>query len=205
MKSNILNTAETIHARRAVKHFDASHQMPADDEALLFELARQTPSSFNIQHWRIVSVKDKELRSEIRKVSWDQEQITDASLVLLICADIKAWEKNPERYWQDAPEEVRNSLLPMIQQFYEGRDEVQRDEAVRSVGMIAQTLMLAAKSIGYDSCPMIGFEPDKLAKLINLPPDHLIGMIVAIGKAAKPAQSKGGYLPLETIKIEDRF
>jgi hypothetical protein len=42
--------------------------------------------------------------------------------------------------------------------FHEGREELQRDEAQRSIGMAMQTIMLAAKAMGYDSCPMIGFD-----------------------------------------------
>jgi nitroreductase len=61
-----LTTHEAIRARRAVKHFDPAFVMPAADEALLIDLARQAPTSFNLQNWRAVNVKDKALRQEIR-------------------------------------------------------------------------------------------------------------------------------------------
>lgn len=60
------------------------------------------PTAFNIQNWRFVVVKDTELRREIRKVAWDQPQVTDASALLILCADIRAWEKSPARYWENA-------------------------------------------------------------------------------------------------------
>ena len=53
--------------------------------------------------------------------------------------------------------------MPAIDQYYRGKDQVQRDEAMRSCGIAAQTLMLAAKSMGYDSCPMDGFDFDEVA------------------------------------------
>jgi nitroreductase len=65
--------------------------------------------------------------------------------------------------------------------------------------------MLAAKGMGYDSCPMIGFDPDVVGKIINLPDDHLIGMIVVVGKATKAANPKGGYLPRAVVVKTDRF
>ena len=80
-----------------------------------------------------------------------------------------------------------------------------RDEAMRSIGIAAQTIMLAAKGMGYDSCPMIGFDFDKVAKLINLPTDHVIGNLIAIGRATKPAWPKPGQLPLAEVVIQDRF
>lgn len=196
---------DAIRQRRAVKHFVAGLSLSPAEEAQLFDLARQAPSSFNIQHWRLVKVTDPALRTTLRAAAWDQAQITDASLVIVLCADIKAWQKNPARYWEKAPQSARDYLLPAIENFYNGREQVQRDEALRSCGLIAQTIMLAAKGMGYDSCPMIGFDADKVAEIIKLPNDHLIGMIVTIGKAAQPARDKGGYLPLQDVIINNHF
>lgn len=200
-----MKTSEAIRARRAVKHFDPAHQFTAQEESELFDLVRQAPTSFNIQNWRFVVVKDKALRNEIRAAAWDQAQITKASLLIVLCADLKAWEKNPARYWEKAPKEIADFLVSAIVPFYQGKEQLQRDEAMRSLGIAAQTLMLAAKDMGYDSCPMIGFDQDKVAKLVHLPKDHAIGMIVTVGKALKPAQPKGGYIPLEEVIVKDRF
>jgi nitroreductase len=114
-------------------------------------------------------------------------------------------EKRPATLLGNAPKDVQDVLVPMIGTFYEGRQEIQRDEAMRSVGFAAQTLMLAARAMGYDSCPMIGFDAQKVAELIHLPADHAIGMILTIGKAAKPANPKGGYLPMHDILFENSF
>lgn len=200
-----METKDAIRNRRAVKHYDPTFQIPANEEAELLDLVRQAPTSFNLQNWRFVNVKDTALRTKIREAAWDQAQITDASLLLVLCADVKAWDKSPERYWTDAPKEAQDILVPMIRPFYEGRDWQQRDEAMRSVGIAAQTLMLAAKDMGYNSCPMIGFDGDQLATLINLPADHVIGMIVTIGKATTPAWSKPSYIPNDEVFFEDSF
>ena len=96
-------------------------------------------------------------------------------------------------------------LVNWMGPFYEGKDELQRDEAMRSCGLAGQTIMLAAKAMDYDSCPMIGFDPVPLAELINLPKDHVIGFMIAIGKATKPAWPKPGQLPLEEVVIYNRF
>ena len=81
----------------------------------------------------------------------------------------------------------------------------ERDEAMRSCGIAAQTLMLAARDMGYDSCPMDGFDFDAVAELINLPEHHVVAMFVAIGKAVKPAWPRPGQLPLSEVVIADRF
>ncbi len=200
-----MDTLEAVYARRSVKHFDPDHLMPEEDLHKLLDAAIQAPTSFNIQHWRFVVVKDKELRKQIRAHGNDQAQMTDASVLIVMTADVLAWRKRPERYWVNAPKEVSDLLVGWMGPFHEGREQLQRDEAQRSIGMAMQTIMLTAKAMGYDSCPMIGFDHEKVAKLINLPADHCMGPMVAIGKKVKDVWPKPGQLALNEVVITDRF
>lgn len=199
-----MNTFDAIEQRRAVKHYDPAHQLSDDEINQLMSRVVLSPTSFNIQNWRFVIVKDPDLRKRIRAVSWDQAQVTDAGLLVILCANKNAW-KDSARYWQTAPEDVRNFLVSAIEQYYDGKDQIQHDEAMRSCGIAAQTLMLAAKAMGYDSCPMVGFDFEQVGKLINLPDDHVITMFVVIGKAVKPANPRGGQLPLSEVIVHDTF
>ncbi len=200
-----MNTIEAIQARRSVKHFDPFHLMTEAQEKELLSLAMLSPTAFNIQHWKFVVIKDVELRKQIKAAAWNQDQVTDSSLFIVVCADLKAWEKNPSRYWVNAPKEVGEFMVPAIDGYYRGNDRAQRDEAMRSCGIAAQTLMLATKAMGYDSCPMDGFDFEKVGKLINLPDDHLIALCVAIGKAVEPARPRGGQLEMDEVILTDRF
>ncbi len=200
-----MDTLQAIENRRSVKVYDPSFQISDEETRKLLSLAMLSPTAFNIQHWRFVVVKDNVLREKIRAAAWDQPQVTDASLLIVLCADIKAWEKQPERYWRNAPKEAQDYILPAIQQYYQGKPQVQRDEAMRSCGIAAQTIMLAAKAMGYDSCPMDGFDFDDVAEMINLPDDHLISMFVVVGKALKPANPRPGQLDYSEVVIEDNF
>ena len=65
--------------------------------------------------------------------------------------------------------------------------------------------MLAAKAMGYDSCPMIGFDIEKVAEVINLPADHVMGPMVAIGKGTKAAWPKPGQLSLDEVVRDNTF
>jgi nitroreductase len=196
---------DAIYQRRAIKAFDPAYTISSDDEKKLFEAAIQAPTSFNIQHWRFVVVRDKDLRTELRKLGNDQAQITDSSLLVIMTADMKAWQKNPARYWTEAPKEVADLLVGWMGPFHDGREWLQRDEAQRSIGMAMQTLMLAAKGIGLDSCPMIGFDIEAVAKLINLPADHVMGPMVAIGKGTKAPWPKPGQLSLSEVLVNNKF
>jgi nitroreductase len=201
-----METLDAIYTRRAVKHFDPDHALTPAEEQKLLEAAIQAPTSFNIQHWRFVIIRDPDLRKKIRtEFGNDQAQMTDASLLILMTADVKAWQKEPERYWVNAPQAVADLLVGWMGPFHEGKEELQRDEAQRSIGMAMQTLMLTARDMGYDSCPMIGFDHDAVAKLVNLPADHVIGPMVAIGKKIKDSWPKPGQLPMSELVIENHW
>lgn len=200
-----MNVTQAIESRRSVKGFDPQYRMREAEIERLMSLALLSPTAFNIQNWRFVLVQDPELRQQVRAASWDQAQVTDASLLVVLAADLKSWEKEPARYWKNAPQPVQDYLLPAIRQYYEGKDQVQRDEAMRSCGMAAMTLMLAAKELGYDSCPMDGFDFDAVGKLIKLPQDHAIAMFVAIGKGVREPSPRGGQLPLDEVVIHNQF
>lgn len=199
-----MDTFQAIQQRRSVKHYDPNYAMPAADLDKILEAAMLSPTSFNIQNWRFVVVQDKEKRQAIKNAAWGQAQVTDASVLIIICADLNAHE-NAADYWVNAPVEIQEMIVPMISKFYSDNDQLQRDEAIRSGGIAAQTLMLAAKALGYDSCPMIGFDPEKVAEIINLPDDHIIPLILPIGKAVKPAQGRSGPLSKEKIIFKDSF
>lgn len=199
-----MNVSHAIEARRAIKAYDATHQMSDAEIERLMSLAMLSPTAWNIQHWRFVVVRDPDLRSKIRAAAWDQSQVTDASLLVVLTADVKAWQKDPARYWRNAPE-VQDYLVGAMTQFYEGREWLQRDDAMRSCGIAAMALMLAAQELGYQSCPMDGFDFDAVGRLVNLPADHAVAMFVVIGKGTEEPKPRGGQLPLSEVVIRDRF
>src|SRR6056300_409593 len=200
-----MNVRETIEARRSVKHYDPDHVMPEEDLTELIRLTKLAPSSFNMQNYRILVVRDPEIRQQIRAVAWDQAHVTDASVLFILCADMTAHQENPSTYWSHAPQEVQDILGPMIQPFYEGKDTLIRDEAMRSSALAGMTLMMAAKDMGYDICPMIGFDGEKVAELINLPQNYALSFMIPVGKQAQPGWERGDRLPDDRVVAYDKF
>ncbi|CAN4271893.1 NfnB Nitroreductase [Methylophilaceae bacterium] len=200
-----MNVTQAITERRSVKAFDPQHRMSEQEINQLMSLAMLSPTAFNIQNWRFVLVTDPVLRQQIRAASWNQAQVEEASLLIVLTADLNAWAKQPERYWKNAPKAASDVLVPMIGQYYQSNDQVQRDEAMRSCGMAATTLMLAAKEMGYDTCPMDGFDFAAVSKLLNLPADHIPTMFVVVGKALKAAAPRGGQLAMDEVVVYNQF
>lgn len=200
-----MDTFDAIRKRRSIKSFDINHKMTKDEITKILESAILSPTSYNIQNWRFVIVTNQEQKDKISEFSHGQKQVSDASLVIILCADLNSWNKNPHRYWKNIPEEPRNALVDSLKNSYREKPQQQRDEAMRSCGMAAQTIMLAAKSMEYDTCPMKGFDYEKVGKLINLPEDHVITMMIVVGKATKQASPRGGQLSLSALVFENNF
>jgi len=200
-----MHIEEAIQSRRAVKVYDSSFQLSREEKDELLKTALLAPSAFNLQHVRLVEVADPALRAQIREVGWNQAQMTDASMLVVICAQVDSWEKNVRRVWDGVPAEVQDYMAGAIDNYYRDKPQVQRDETMRSCGLMAQTLMLAARGKGLDSCPMDGFDFDAVGKLINLPDNHVIAMMVAVGKRAADPKPRVGKLPFDEVVIRDRF
>jgi nitroreductase len=200
-----MNVKEAIVSRRSVKHYDPEHQITDAEVKELMEHAILSPTAFNLQHWRFVNVVDKDKREAIKQASWGQAQVTEASMLLVLCADLNAWEKEPRRYWQNAPQAVQDFMLPSIENYYTNHHQGMRDECFRSSSLAAMTIMLMAKEMGYDSCPMDGFDFDQVARIIDLPHDHIITMMITIGKPVQSARPRAGQLPLEEVLFTDQF
>jgi nitroreductase len=198
-------TSDAIKKRRSIRNYDPSFKIAENEIKELIELAMLSATSYNIQHWKFVVVTDTKLRKAIREASFGQLQVTDASSLILVCADTKAWEKDMKRKWQDAPKDVSDFMIARSKVFYESKEQLQRDEAIRSASFATQTLVLSAISIGYETGIMIGFESEKVAKLINLPNNYIISNFVVIGKGIEKPFVRGGQLPISEVLIKDRF
>jgi len=200
-----MNVSEAVRERRAVKHFDPEYSMPEKTFRTLMENAILTPTAFNIQNWRFVRVTDPGQRKKIRAVAWDQAQVTDASELLVLCFDTHAWNREPARYWRKAPQEVQDFLLPALDAYYRDKPQIVRDEGMRSCGLAGQTIMLMARELGYDSCPMDGFDYAAVAEIVSLPGDYEIAFMIAIGKGTQPPWPKPGQLSLDEVMVENHF
>lgn len=200
-----MHIEEAIQSRRAVKAYDSSFQLSREEKDDLLRLALLAPSAFNLQHVRMLEVVDPALRAQIREVGWNQAQMTDASMLVVFCAQVDSWEKNARRVWEGTPAEVQDYMAGAIDNYYRDKPQVQRDETMRSCGLMAQTLMLAARGKGLDSCPMDGFDFEAVGKLIGLPENHVIAMMVAVGKRTVDPKPRVGKLPFEEVVICDRF
>ncbi len=199
-----MKVSDAIKSRRSVNIFDPAYKISDAEVHELIEAASLSPSAFNIQHWRFVWLRDEAALKQAKEATWFQPQVTDASLVLLVCLDLKAWQKSPERYWVNAPADVSESMINNIQQLYASNAQLERDEGMRSAAMASMALMLKAQEMGLDSCAM-ACDFEKMSEVVNLPEDHAICMVLAFGKRLQEPYPRPGMLSVDDVLITDSF
>ncbi|GMW01968.1 MAG: hypothetical protein AMXMBFR84_31040 [Candidatus Hydrogenedentota bacterium] len=197
-----MNFSELAQNRRSVKLYEESVSISDAELHALFEDVVLSPSSFNLQHWMFVVVRDSALRAQLRKAAWDQPQVTGASAAILVAGKLDAYKDAP-RIYASAPQSVQEYVVPAVNQFYDGKPQLQRDEAIRGASLAAMSLMFAAKARGFDTGPMIGFDPDAVSSLLKLPAYYIPVMLIVIGKAAGESRPRDYRRPLdEVVKLE---
>jgi len=177
-----------IERRTSVNLFDPSHTLERAQVEELIRLATLSPSAYNLQNWRFVAVHSAEKKAELRRVAQDQAKVTDAAATVIVVGQLPTGRELPERF--DAlvkaglmPQAMLDQLGQHAQAFYED-DQARRDEAVRSAGLAASTLMLAAQAHGLATCPMVGFDPVGVSQSFDLGQNEVPVMLIAIGRAA---------------------
>ena len=150
-----MDTFEAISTRRAIKKFDPNHKMSSEDVDSLMKLAILSPTSYNQQNWRFVTVTDQSIKEKIGVAARNQAQPVDGSLVILLCGNMNAWKDEPLRYWKNHPAEKQELVKTSLEKKYADSPQNRRDEAIRSLLFAGLTFILAAWQMVLDSCAMV--------------------------------------------------
>lgn len=194
--------SDVVRNRRSIKHYNPASPVTDADLGAIFADVVLAPSSFNLQHWTFVVVRDAARKAELRAAAWNQPQVEEAGAVILVCGKLDAW-KDAQRLFADFPENLRDSMVSMSRQFYEGRAPLMRDEAIRSGAMAAMMLMLAAQDHGFNTGPMIGFDPDAVSRIIRLDANYIPVMMVVLGQGKGEPWPRPYRRPLaEVVRFE---
>ncbi len=197
-----MNVDEALLTRRSVKQFDPSVLMDDDTLRALIRPVLYTPTSFNLQHWRFVLVRDLERKNALCKAAYGQSQVRDASLVALVVGKLDA-HTDAARVWQGAPDRVQASMRRNIDALYAGDASLQRDEAVRSGAMASMALLLRATEMGFATCPLIGFDDAEVRRVLGIPPDFVSALLICVGRAiAEPHPRVGRFGLDEVVRLE---
>lgn len=198
---------EMIRQRTSVETFDTR---PVDDEMIraLVEDAARTPSSFNIQHWRFVAVRNDEDKERLCRAAFGQEQVRDAAVTFIVLGDLKGLEKLPrinrEAVKIGALSEGKAAAWERLAAEIYADPQAARDEALRSASLASMTLMLAVEARGLASGALSGFDVDRVRADFDIEPRYLPVMLIAIGYPAKLDPRQQPRLGVDEILSFDR-
>jgi len=183
-----MNVQEALEKRRSIKQYNPKGILTDEHLRELFEAVRLSPSSFNIQHWHFIVVREPAGKKSLMEAAFNQPQVGDCAAAVIVVADPDAYKQAGELWRKsNAPEQVVERMEKMIPSFYDDKPQLARDEALRSVGMAAMTLMLKATEMDLASGPMIGFDPDEVSKRFGIEAPRFPAMLIVLGQPSADA------------------
>jgi putative NAD(P)H nitroreductase len=187
-----------VKKRRSAIIFEEGIEIPESDLQQMFALNKFAPSAFNLQHAHYLVLTDPAQKEKVYEAS-QQYKVKTASAVIVVLGDTKAHHHirtinegllhlgivTPFEYEQESQS---------VFDFYESRGSVfQREDAIRNASLSAMQLMLIAQDMGWDTCPMIGFDANELQSSLDIPEHYVPVMMITIGKKSDAKQRPRGY------------
>jgi nitroreductase len=185
-----MNFSEILDKRRSINFFDPDKELPDELLGKMIDLAAKSPSSFNLQPWNLIVLRNKEEKAKLRALAWDQPKVTEAPVVLIILADKNGWQEGHptvEKNWQEMIKagsmqpEQRDWFLGAAKSLYDWGPNANLAFAAKNTGFFAMSLMFAATSLGLESHPMDGFDHEGVRKAFNIPDNFWIPLLLAVG------------------------
>lgn len=188
-----MNSIENLEWRYAVKKFDDQKFLEEKQISTLKKAFNLTATSYGLQPIKLVIIKNKDIQQQLVKHSWNQQQIVQASHLLVICVDIKLDESDVERYFERV-KEIRNTPDNIINSF---KDYLKNAIASKTIEDLLSwgknqaylalgNLLTVCANEKIDSCPMEGFISEKYDEILKLKEKNITSVLVLpVGFRAK--------------------
>lgn len=172
-----MDVSVAIKTRRSIRKFKPG-SIPEEKIKILLESARLAPSGTNTQPWRFVVVKDDDTKKMLQKAAHNQKQIKRASIIIVCCADLKAFKEFPVRIDEliesgALPERTREVFIPYLEK---GMSTVTKDAlmvaAAANVAIAVEHIVLQAVEIGLGTCWVRWYEDNEVKEILDIP-DHI--------------------------------
>ncbi|OAB47240.1 nitroreductase family protein [Paenibacillus antarcticus] len=188
-----------LQSRRSANKFISGVEIANNELEDIFNLVKYGPSAFNLQHTHYVVVKDPEMLNKVYLAANKQYKVQTASAVIIVLGNKHA-HKDVGRMNEGLlhlgviNQQEYDMTVESVESFYESRGETfKREEAIRNASLSAMMFMLIAKEKGWDTCPMIGFDPEAIRTDLNIPQAYVPALMIAIGKEDTSSGRPRGY------------
>ncbi|MFT4414609.1 nitroreductase family protein [Fredinandcohnia humi] len=199
MISTSLTLEEIMTSRKSIRKYDPTKKIAKDTIYKIIQLATTAPSSWNLQHWKFIIISDERVKEKLFPIAFKQEQVTSCSHLIIVLGDKHAYKNADEIFSYQVrkgymSEDAKIAQIENIKYAYQANQEkYEVHDAIRNSSLAAMQLMLAAKSYGIESCPMLSFKEVELIDELKISNRYLPVMMISLGYAAKP--------PYETVRL----
>ncbi|MCH2042668.1 MAG: NAD(P)H-dependent oxidoreductase [Saprospiraceae bacterium] len=182
------NLLDALNWRYAIKKFDANKKVDPATVDQLLEAVRLAATSYGLQPFQILHIKDADLRAKLRGASWNQSQITDASDMFVFCPYAEFKEEHITEYvklimaTRGVDREVLAGFEGMMKGLLQSPKEVLAQWSAKQAYIAMGHLLVAAADAQVDTCPMEGFEAAQYNEILGLAERNLsAAVVVTIG------------------------
>ena len=193
-----------LNWRYATKMFDPAKKIPPAIWSALEDSLMLAPSSYGLQPWKFFVVENPEIRKQLLPFSWGQNQIVDASHLVVFCVKKHVGVPDAERLIQRISlvrgipaESLVGYLNVMSGSLSRQSAEVVRSWMTNQVFIALGQFLAACAMIGVDACPMEGFQPEKYDEILGLPEKGYLSVVVA---TAGYRSNDDGYANMKKVR-----
>jgi len=170
------NFTKAMDFRHACKVFDDTKKINDEEMHYILEAGRKSPSSFGMEGWKFLVITNEALKEQLRPVCWNQVQVTSCSHLVIVLAaieNVKVESGEVEKRFKrrDMPQENLDFYMDIYAKHLEktlSSDENIYHWTSKQTYIALANMMTAAAYIGIDSCPIEGFEKEKVEEILKL-------------------------------------
>ena len=201
------NFSKAMAFRHACKLFDETKTIPDEEMHYILEAGHTSPSSFGMEAWKFLVITNQELKEKLKPACWNQPQITSCSHLVVILTGIESVKPSsgiPQKRFARRPlsqEQIEGYIELYSKHLHEtlSSDKNIYEWTARQTYIAAANMMTAAAYIEIDSCPIEGFEKEKVEEILNLDTtQYQVAMLLPFGYRIN-AQSEQLRLPFEEV------
>lgn len=198
---------DAMNFRHACKIFDETKKISDEDMRFILECGRKSPSSFGMEAWKFLVITNEELKAKLRPACWDQVQVTSCSHLVIVLAGIDSVKvESGEVEKRFARREMPKESLDMYMGLYASHLEktLSSDENIycwtaKQTYIASANMMTGAAYMGIDSCPIEGFEKEKVEEILELDTAKFqVALVLPFGYRLNP-QPEQIRLPFEDV------
>ena len=183
-----MDILSALKTRRSINFFDPHRDIKQEDIDEIIDAANHSPSSFNLQPWEVIVVKDHEQKTKLRECAFNQQKIEDAPVTLILIANPGSVEEHVDRVIENmvelgymSPEDGKKNRNAPFSLYGEPDSLKRKLFAVKNTAFFGMCIMIAARGKGLETHPMDGFKEEKVKTAFGIPENRIIPMLIAVG------------------------